>query len=68
MYKFPVIFLAIFIALGVVGVVIAFTYPRKGVESLADKLKQKTFQRGFLTILICSAMLAMLLSKWTKVL
>lgn len=62
MYQFAVIFLALFIALGVVGVVVAFTFPRKGVGTLSDKLKQKTFQRGALTISICSAMLAMLLT------
>ena len=62
MYEFAVTCLILFILLGVIGVGAAFTYPRKGVESPADKVKQKIFQRGLLTILICSAALSLLLA------
>lgn len=62
MLTFVIVILVLLILLGLFGMFIAVKYPRSGAESLAQRIDQKVFKRGYMTVTCCSVGLGLLLA------
>lgn len=53
MYRMTFVLLILLIISGALWIVVALLYPEKAAKSLAQKLEQRKFVRGWMTIVVC---------------